>query len=70
MKIDDWRFIKVINDPSKTSKLKEGDVFLTGTNIIGQKGKKKIGDEITYYKVLKNKNDRIEYIIKIDTLSK
>jgi hypothetical protein len=68
MKVDDWRFIKVISDLTKTSKLKVGDVFLAGPNIIDQKGKKKIGDEITYYKVLKNENNKIEYMIKIDTL--
>jgi hypothetical protein len=49
---------------------RKDDIFLYGNHVIAQKDAKKVGDQITYYKVLKAENNGkdIEYIQIFDVL--
>ena len=67
MKADEWFRVKIVEDMT-TSKLKVGDKFLTGSNVIGQKENKKIGDQITYFEVISINNNNVRYIMKIEIL--
>ena len=64
-----WLRLKEIEDPLEMN-LNEGDLFLYGVYVIAQKDLKKIGDQITYFKVLKSekKGKNIEYIQVFDVL--
>jgi hypothetical protein len=62
-----WLKLRSIEDPFKIN-LKEGEVFLHGNAMIGQKEIKKIGDQITYYKIIKSEGKSIEYIQVFDIL--
>jgi hypothetical protein len=50
------------------AKLLEGDLFLYGKSMIGQKDIKEMGQQITYFKVIKSKGKNIEYIQVFDIL--
>ncbi len=64
MKISKWRSLKVVKN---LETINEGDCFLMGERVAEQKETKKIGDEISYYKILK-KGKNIEYIPLYDML--
>jgi len=65
MKINDWIRLKEVENPDE---LKVGDLFLMGDKVIDQKETKIVGQEITYYKLLKNEGKSVEYIPIYDTL--
>jgi len=69
MKVVDWkRLIKVDElSPDKVD-LYKGDRFLTGKSMIGQLEVKKIGDDISYYKVIRTEGKNIEYMLINDIL--
>ena len=50
--------------------LKEGDIFLYGIAVIAQRDVKEVGQQITYFKVIKSKTEgkMIEYTQVFDVL--
>lgn len=64
-----WLRIREIEDLVNID-LSEGDIFLNGTAMIGQKDTKEIGQQITYFEVIKQneKNKSIEYKQVFDIL--
>ena len=52
MKVNEWKRLKEVQHPDK---IKEGEYFLMGEKVIEQKEDKIVGEEITYYKLLKRK---------------
>jgi len=69
MKKYKWLRIKTIDeeDNNKT-KLRINDLFLEGGAVIAQLETKVIGDQITYYKIIKKGENSIEYTTIFDTL--
>jgi len=65
MKINEWRRLREVED---LDKIKVGEFFLIGDKVIEQKETKFIGQEITYYKLLKRKGKSVEYVPIYDTL--
>ena len=63
-----WLRIKTINEEEDLLKLRLNDIFLTGESVIGQLENKNIGDEISYYKIIKKEEKNIEYITIFDFL--
>lgn len=71
MKTREWASLRIINfnDPKDKRKLKKGDKFLYGKNMISQKENKKIGDDISYFQIIDvKKGGNIEYVLKNDIL--
>lgn len=64
MKVREWNRLKETNN---FEKLKVGDFFIMGENMLNQKETKSVGQEITYYKLLK-KGKSIEYTPVYDVL--
>lgn len=62
-----WLRLKEVEDLSDVD-LKEGDIFLYGHAMIGQKDTKEIGQQIVYFKVLKSEGKNIEYTEVFDIL--
>ncbi len=64
-----WLRLKEVEE-LLTVTLEEGQNFLYGKSVIAQKDGKKIGDQITYFKVLKSENEgkNIEYTQVFDVL--
>lgn len=70
MKISEFKRIKEFEDPSDATG-EIDDIFMAGENMISQKVKKSIGQEITYYKIInKDKFGNIMYIPIYDKLIK
>lgn len=67
MKKTKWSRIKQIEEDD-LSKLRLNDFFLTGDAIIGQLEIKVVGDQITYYKIIKKEGKNIEYTSIFDIL--
>jgi len=65
MKINEWRRLREVEN---LDKIKVGEFFLMGDKVIEQKETKFIGQEITYYKLLKRKGKSVEYVPIYDTL--
>jgi len=65
MKINEWRRLREVEN---LDKIKVGEFFLMGDKVIEQKETKIIGQEITYYKLLKRKGKSVEYVPIYDTL--
>ena len=68
MKKHKWLKIKKIDEDGDESKLRIGDIFLTGISTIAQIETKVIGDQITYYKIIKKGDKNIEYKMIFDIL--
>ena len=68
MKKSKWLRIKQISEEDDLLKLRVNDVFLTGNAIIGQLETKIVGDEISYYKIIKKNKMNVEYITIFDKL--
>ena len=66
----EFRHLQKMQDDSLFYKLEENDNFLYGSKVIDQTNTKKIGDPITYYKVIKKKGNNIEYLMIFDILEK
>jgi len=62
-----WLRLRVIEDLADVE-LKENELFLNGHAMIGQKDTKEIGQQITYFKVIKAKEKNIEYTEVFDIL--
>lgn len=67
MKKNKWLRLKSVDDPMNLN-LEKGELFLHGNRMINQKEVKKIGEEITYFKVLESDGNRMEYIQIFDKL--
>jgi len=65
MKINKWKRLKEIEE--NFDALKFNDFFLLGEKVIEQKETKEVGQEITYYKLIK-KGKSVEYVAIYDTL--
>ncbi len=59
-----------IDEESDMDKLKVGDHFLYGMNVINQKQEKEVGESITYYEIVNNDHGRIEYTPIFDYMEK
>lgn len=70
MRESKFRSLKQLKDESLfNKKLQVGDHFLYGQNVIDQINTKKVGDQVTYYKVInKTKGRNIEYQMVFDVL--
>jgi len=69
MKASKWNRILTIKKwETNKEVLRVGDVFLTGSSMIGQKERKKIGDEVSYFKVIKIEDNNIEYSLNYSIL--
>lgn len=62
-----WLRLRVIEDLID-AKLVKDDLFLNGHHMIGQKDTKEIGQQITYFKVIKSEGKNIEYTEVFDVL--
>ena len=49
-------------------KLRKHDYFLYGSRMVEQKEVKELGQQISYYKVIDKKDNRVEYTTVFDTL--
>lgn len=63
----DFRKLIEIEDDN-TLMLKQGDIFLYGKNMIAQKSNKDVGQEISYFKLVKKDGLKVEYTIIFDVL--
>ena len=68
MKANKWLTIKIIEDLDEEKNLKVGDTFLYGSSVVSQMEHKKLGHEITYYKVTGFNGSNIQYRPVIDIL--
>ena len=62
-----WSRIKKIEEDDM-SKLRINELFLAGDAVVAQLESKNVGDNITYYKVIKKQGNNIEYIPVFDIL--
>jgi hypothetical protein len=62
-----WLRLRVVEDLAD-AELKKDEFFLNGHAMIGQKDTKEIGQQITYFKVIKAKGKNIEYTEVFDVL--
>lgn len=62
-----WLRLKVVEDLSNAKLLKD-DFFLYGTAMISQKDTKEIGQQITYFRVIRQEKKNIEYTEVFDVL--
>ena len=63
MKIMKFRTLLEVDDENWNKfKPRIGDLFLSGRNIISQKDRAKVGNNITFFKVIGIKKNGIEYI--------
>ena len=63
MKKSKWLHLKEIDEEEKIFKSVEMDeYFLTGDSVIRQKEIKEIGQQITYYKLIKKTKNNVEYV--------
>jgi len=68
MKKYKWLRIKTIDEDNDKTRLRLNDFFLEGNAVINQLETKVIGDQITYYKIIKKGERSIEYTTIFDTL--
>jgi len=57
-----------IEEEADMDKLKEGDFFLYGKNVVAQKQHKNVGDEISYYEVIAKVGKDVSYAPVFDIL--
>jgi len=62
-----WLRLRVVEDLADIE-LKKDELFLNGHAMIGQKDTKEVGQQITYFKVIKAKEKNIEYTEVFDIL--
>lgn len=65
-----FKKLLIIEEEKDMNKLKIGDYFLYGENIINQLENKKEGQPITYYQVIEKRKNSVEYIPMYDYLEK
>ena len=71
MNLSEWRKLpRMENEDSFHTKLKVGQKFLYGLRQIGQIEKKKVGQEINFYTVLRIENKGCEYVLTFEMLEK
>lgn len=68
MKKARWSRIKQIGEDDDLLSLRVNDIFLTGNTVIGQLENKIVGDEISYYKIIKKNKTNVEYIMIFDII--
>jgi len=68
MKKYKWLKLKRIEEDGDETKLRLNDLFLSGGAVVAQIENKVIGDQITYYKIIKKENNSIEYETIFDIL--
>lgn len=57
----DFKKMTEITEEEDMQKLKVGDDFLYGKNVIAQKSNKSVGESITYYRVISKTKAGVEY---------
>ena len=62
-----WLRLRVVEDLADIE-LKKDELFLNGHAMIGQKDTKEVGQQITYFKVIKAERKNIEYTEVFDVL--
>ena len=62
-----WLRMRVVEDLSNAKLLKD-EIFLYGTAMIGQKDNKEVGQQITYFRVIRQEDKNIEYTEVFDVL--
>jgi len=62
-----WLRLRVVEDLADIE-LKKDELFLNGHAMIGQKDTKEVGQQITYFKVIKAVEKNIEYTEVFDVL--
>lgn len=67
-KIEFLMLPKLDKEDDFTDKLKIGDKFLFGNRMIEQTENKQIGEEITYYQVIRIKGKNCEYMPRFEIL--
>lgn len=70
MRISLFQRLPEITNESQMKNLRKYDRFLYGRSMIEQKEGKDIGQQITYYEVIKNEGLNIEYTPVYDVLQK
>jgi hypothetical protein len=68
MKHSEFRSMKRLKYDDDFRKLNIGDKFLMGENMILQTEKKKNGEEVSYYTVLRKEGNNIEYVLQFSNL--
>lgn len=70
MKKLEFQRMKEVDDDDmlNMSKLKIGDKFLYGKNIIAQKSLKEVGQPITFYEVIEKEGSKVIYMPIYETL--
>jgi hypothetical protein len=68
MRQTEFQKLREFEDEDDMKDLKEGDIFLYGQNVIGQKQHKMVGDAISYYKVIAKVGKDISYAPIFDNL--
>jgi hypothetical protein len=69
MNLIEWRRIKKMeNENSFHTELKVGDKFLYGNQQIAQVEKKKAGDRINFFTVLRIEGKNCEYVLSFDEI--
>ncbi len=68
MRLTEFLKLKELEEEEDMNDLKEGDIFLYGRNVIGQKQNKNIGDAISYYKVVAIAGKDVSYAPVFDSL--
>lgn len=63
MKIKEFLKLPKLEDQDDFSKMKEGDCFLYGWKMKAQTESKKVGQEVSFYKVLNVKGKNVEYLV-------
>lgn len=61
MRLSFFQKIPAIENESDILKLRKYDRFLYGTSMIDQRQTKEIGQQITYYEVIKVDGNKVEY---------
>jgi len=67
MIMKDFMTLKTFEENDFTG-LYTGELFLHGDYMIAQKGEKKMGDQISYYRVIKTDGVNIEYTTVFDVM--
>jgi len=68
MKVSDFRMMKRLKYDDDFTKLNVGDKFLMGEQMTLQVEKKKKGEEISFYTVLRKEGNNVEYVLQFSVL--
>lgn len=68
MKVAEFRSTRRLKYDDDFRKLEVGDTFLMGEQMTLQVEKKKKGEEVSFFKVIKKEGNNVEYVLTFDIL--